>query len=69
MAFDNLTYTTDMKAAAKACDLVSESVPENPDLKRQVFAQLNPLCPAHTILGFYTYPDPEYAQPEFIGKK
>ena len=49
VAFDNLTYTTDLKAAAETCDLVSESVPENPDLKRQVFAQLNPICPAHTI--------------------
>lgn len=48
-AHANLSYTTDLVAAAKDCDLVSESVPENPELKRKVFAELNELCPDHTI--------------------
>ena len=48
-AFENLSYTTDLAAAAKDCDIVSESVPEDPELKRQVFAQLNQVCPTHTI--------------------
>jgi 3-hydroxybutyryl-CoA dehydrogenase len=48
-AHANLSYTTDLDSAAKDCDLVSESVPENPELKRKVFADLNKLCPEHTI--------------------
>jgi 3-hydroxybutyryl-CoA dehydrogenase len=43
-----ITTTTDPKAAAEA-DLLSESVPEDPELKAKVFAQFNELCPAHTI--------------------
>ncbi len=45
----NLSYTTDLATAASDCDLVSESVPEDPELKRQVFAQLHEVCPGHTI--------------------
>ena len=45
----NLSYTTNLAAAASICDLVSESVPEDPALKRQVFAQLHEVCPSHTI--------------------
>jgi len=48
-AHANLSYTTDLAAAAKDCDLVSESVPEDPDLKRKVFAELNEVCPDLTI--------------------
>jgi len=44
-----LFYTTDLATAASDCDLVSESVPEDPELKRQVFAQLHEVCPSHTI--------------------
>ena len=40
--------TTDAKNASQA-DLVSESVPEDPQLKGRVFAQFNPLCPQHTL--------------------
>jgi 3-hydroxybutyryl-CoA dehydrogenase len=40
--------TTDPAAAAD-CDLVSESVPEDPALKGRVFAQFSALCPARTI--------------------
>jgi 3-hydroxyacyl-CoA dehydrogenase len=45
----NLSYTTDLATAASDCDLVSESVPEDPELKRQVFAQLHEVCPGRTI--------------------
>lgn len=41
--------TTDMADAAKDADIVSESVPENPELKGKVFSQLNTLCPERTI--------------------
>lgn len=48
-AHSNLSYTTDLAVAAKDCDLVSESVPENPEIKGKVFSDLNKLCSEHTI--------------------
>jgi len=49
MALQNQTFTTDaMKAAANA-DLVSESVTEDLELKRKVWAQFGELCPSDTI--------------------
>jgi 3-hydroxybutyryl-CoA dehydrogenase len=45
---DRITTTTDPAEAAQA-DLLSESVPEEPELKAKVFAQFNQLCPPHTI--------------------
>lgn len=47
-ALGRIRPTTDAHTAAQA-DLVSESVPEDPQLKGQVFAQFNRLCPEHTI--------------------
>ena len=41
--------SVDMEEAANDVDLVSESVPEDPELKGKVFGQLNALCPARTI--------------------
>jgi len=35
--------------AAAGADLLSESVPEDPELKGKVLAQFNELCPPHTI--------------------
>ncbi len=43
--------TTDLAAGAKQADLVIEAVPERLELKRQVFAQLDAVCPPHTILA------------------
>ncbi len=43
-----MRFTANLADAAKA-DLVSESVPEDPALKARVFAQLNEICPPHTI--------------------
>jgi 3-hydroxybutyryl-CoA dehydrogenase len=34
---------------AAAADLVSESIPEDPDLKAKVFAQFHKICPPHAI--------------------
>jgi 3-hydroxybutyryl-CoA dehydrogenase len=43
-------YTTNDPAdAAKEVDLLSESVPENVSLKKELFAKFNELCPNHTI--------------------
>ena len=44
-----ITTTTDPGEAAVQADLLSESVPENPELKGKVFAQFNELCPPRTI--------------------
>ena len=46
---DRITFTNDAKAAAAEVDIVTESVPEDPDLKSRVFAQFNRLCPARTV--------------------
>lgn len=43
-------YTTnDPGDAAKDADLLSESVPEIPSLKKELFEKFNKLCPEHTI--------------------
>ncbi len=43
-------YTTNDPAdAAKDADLLSESVPEIPSLKKELFEKFNKLCPEHTI--------------------
>jgi 3-hydroxybutyryl-CoA dehydrogenase len=47
-ALARISFTTDPAEAARA-DLLSESVPEDPDLKAKLFAQFNQLCPPHTI--------------------
>jgi 3-hydroxybutyryl-CoA dehydrogenase len=44
-----INMTTDAQAAGEHADFVSESVPEDPELKGKVFAQFNEICPAHTI--------------------
>ena len=44
-----ITSTTDPSAAAADADLLSESVPEDPELKGRVLAQFNALCPPRTI--------------------
>jgi len=46
-----LHATTDLAEGAGQADLVIEAVPERLDLKRQVFAQIDALCPPHTILA------------------
>ncbi len=39
----------DDREAGENADFVSESVPEDPELKGRVFAQFNKICPAHTV--------------------
>ena len=43
--------TTNMEEGASNADLVIETVPECLDIKREVFAQLDEVCPRHTILA------------------
>lgn len=48
-ALGRIKTTIDMAQAARDADLVSESVPEDPELKGIVFGQLNALCPERTV--------------------
>ncbi len=49
----NLTMTTQLEEAAQV-DLIIEAVPEHLELKQRLFAELDELAPAHTILASNT---------------
>jgi 3-hydroxybutyryl-CoA dehydrogenase len=49
-AFAKMTFTTDLPAAADGVDFVIEAAVEKLDVKRALFAELDRLCPDHTIL-------------------
>lgn len=53
-AIARVSTSSNMAEAVKDCDLVVEAVPEDMDLKKQVFRQLNEACPARTILASNT---------------
>lgn len=44
-----ISVTADPKEAARDVDFISESVPEDPEIKGNIFAQFNELCPERTI--------------------
>lgn len=46
---DRITSSNSLEKAAVGAELVSESVPEDPKLKGQVFGSLNEICPPGTI--------------------
>lgn len=46
-----ISFTTDLTEAAKEADLVIEAAIEKLAIKRQIFADLDKICPAHTILA------------------
>lgn len=48
---DGIHLTLDLEAGVSRADLVVEAVPERLEVKRGVFAQLDQLCPVHTILA------------------
>lgn len=48
-AIGRIKGTTNEQEAALDTDIISESIPENPDLKGEVFSTFNTLCPEHTI--------------------
>nr|MDO8133107.1 3-hydroxyacyl-CoA dehydrogenase NAD-binding domain-containing protein [Candidatus Njordarchaeum guaymaensis] len=50
----NIKFTTDLREAVKDTDLVIEATPEDLELKKRVFKQLEELCPKHTILASNT---------------
>ena len=50
----NITQSTDLKESVEDVDLVIEAVPENMDLKQQIFSQLEEMAPPHAILATNT---------------
>ena len=48
--FQRISVGSDLEKAVANADLVSESVPENRELKREVHKKLDRMCPAKTIL-------------------
>ena len=47
--FSRLNYTINLAEAVENADLVSESVPENPDIKKDFYTELSKVAPAKTI--------------------
>ena len=48
-ARERIEMTTDISTAARDADLLSEAVPEDPDLKGLVLAEFNAACPPRTV--------------------
>ncbi|HMA66621.1 MAG TPA: 3-hydroxyacyl-CoA dehydrogenase [Desulfosalsimonadaceae bacterium] len=48
-ALERIRPTDDPQMAGEAADFVSESVPEDPDLKGRVFSRFHAICPAHAV--------------------
>ena len=46
---NNIMTTTDLAAAGADVDLVSESIPEDPNIKGEFFGRLDKVCPERTI--------------------
>jgi enoyl-CoA hydratase/3-hydroxyacyl-CoA dehydrogenase len=53
-ALSRIKATTSYEEAAKDIDLAIEAVPENMELKKQVFAKLDSMAPPHAILASNT---------------
>lgn len=47
----NISFTENLKEACKDADFVIEAATENLEIKRNLFADLDAFCPAHTILA------------------
>jgi 3-hydroxybutyryl-CoA dehydrogenase len=46
-----VSFCTDLKNAVADTDLIIEAVPENLELKKKVFSQLDEIAPSHTIIA------------------
>jgi len=50
-SIQNVSYYSDLDKALEDVDLVVEAVPENLELKKKIFSQIDNIAPAHTIIG------------------
>ena len=50
-AIDNVSYYSSLSEALEDVDLVIEAVPENLELKKKIFSQIDNIAPVHTIIG------------------
>ena len=53
-AMERLQVAADLEPAARQADLIIEAVPENPDLKKNIFGQADLFCDEETILASNT---------------
>ncbi len=53
-ALENITLHTDVKKAVEDVDLIVEAVPENLELKKKIFEQVDEAAPEHAILATNT---------------
>jgi len=51
---DNLSFSSRLEEAVGSADLVFEAIPENPELKRQLFQRLDRLCRSEVIFASNT---------------
>lgn len=50
----NITLYRELELAVRDADFVIEAIPEQLELKKELFAQLDRLCPAHTVFASNT---------------
>jgi len=48
-ALKRIVFTSDAQKAGQNADLISESIPEDPKLKGEIFARFHKICPKETI--------------------
>lgn len=53
-SLNNLTLTTSLSSAVEQADLIIEAVPENLELKQNVFSQVEKICPSDAVLATNT---------------
>jgi 3-hydroxybutyryl-CoA dehydrogenase len=53
-ALQRITLSRDLAEAVGSADLVIESVPEQPQLKKDILAEVGALAPAHTVIATNT---------------
>jgi 3-hydroxyacyl-CoA dehydrogenase len=67
-ALARLSYTTDLQVACEGADLISESIIEDIGAKRELYPQLDRLCPEHTIFTTNTSTLPPSAIVDATGR-
>ena len=50
-SIQNVSYYSNLDKALEDVDLVVEAVPENLELKKKIFSQIDNIAPIHTIIG------------------